>query len=518
MLWILTGEIAVTRQTKSKLAMLIIGAAVLLTASPGHSEAGLAMTAVNKANQIIDLALAAHGGAQRLKELNSVVQERTIVAFATQQSRLPHPPWDQSNQLDFTAFDMKQAVFVNRNSGAVGGFEFDTQTVIQGDESWQLDFHAATAARIAEPDLNTTSGPFIRVTAPLLLQQLDARRHVSHWLGIEEIEGRPHDVVTLVMEVGPGLSLYFDRESHMLARMERVLPPFGRVEYRFDDYELVGGIPFNRNFRLLLNDEPNLNIHIVDTQVNVSIDAYTAIPEGLQRVADIEADEFRLQEIDEGIFLVGGNGSYGLFVEMRDHIVALGGTQGVDERLAEVRKHVPEKPLRYGVLTHHHNDHIPGAAAYAKEGATIITFRENEAVVKDLAGGSGARFEFVSDHMRLSDGERVVELYDIGPTPHVEHLLIAYLPKEKIVFEGDHFIQPIAGPIVPAVSSTRALADALARKGLVFERIVGEHSPRIGSAADLAESVRTQPAVNDKAFRHKGNEPREQEQKAHWGS
>ena len=51
------------------------------------------------------------------------------------------------------------------------------------------------------------------------------------------------DVITLVMEVGPALALYVDQETHMLTRMERVLPPSGQIECSFLDYAMVDGAP-----------------------------------------------------------------------------------------------------------------------------------------------------------------------------------------------------------------------------------------------------------------------------------
>ena len=85
----------------------------------------------------------------------------------------------------------------------------------------------------------------MRVTPALLVKQLMERRQTSHWLGEVEFDGRAHDVITLVMEVGPALALYIDQDTHMLTRMECVLPPFGQVEYRFLDYTMIDGIAFN---------------------------------------------------------------------------------------------------------------------------------------------------------------------------------------------------------------------------------------------------------------------------------
>jgi glyoxylase-like metal-dependent hydrolase (beta-lactamase superfamily II) len=261
------------------------------------------------------------------------------------------------------------------------------------------------------------------------------------------------------------------------------------VEYRFEEYAEIDGIAFNRNFRLLLNGDNNLEVTNKTIRVNAPIDEYAQLAADLEKIPAVVPDEFNLQEIDEGVFLVGGTGAYGLFVEMKDHIVAIGGTQGVAARTEEVRKHIADKPVRFGVLTHHHSDHVPGAADYAAEGAIIITFRENEQVVRNAVGDREAKLEFVEDHMSLSDGNRTVELYDVGPTPHAEHLLVAYLPKEKILFEADHFPQPRTGPLPPAVPATMAFAEALAELDLDLERIVGAHSPRIGSLADLKTVV-----------------------------
>lgn len=486
-------ERIVNRQIiRTTAAALLLMAGGLASGVAG--EKSLPLQSVNKANEVIDAAIEAYGGEKALDALHSVAQKQHFTTFATGQSRKPGPPWDQAEAKNFSAIDLENDIFVSRSKGEGGGFVFENGTIINGEDSWQLDYRGGTAAPLAEPDFDTQSGPFIRVTAPLLIKQLQARRQTSHWLGEVEVDGRPHDVITLVMEVGPGLALYFDRDSHMLTHMERVLPPFGQVEYSFLDYEKIDGIPFSQKFKLHVNGEPNLKLDVLDTQVNQPLDVYAQLPDSLEQVAAVRPDEFGSQEIDEGVFLIGGNNTYTLFVEMDDHMVAIGGTQIVPDAIEEMRKHVVDKPVRYGVLTHHHSDHVPGAAAYAKEGATIVTFRENEAVVREAAGDENAKLQFVEDRLTLSDGSRTVELYDIGPTPHAENILIAYLPDEGIIFEADHFPQPTNGVIPPAVPVTVAFARALERLDLDYGKLVGAHSPRVAGPGDVATALSRQPA------------------------
>ena len=484
-----------------KATTLILAAATALLANLALAAETLPLKSVNKANEIIDAAIEAHGGAEALDGLQTLAQKTEFLNIATGQSRKPGPPYDRSRNSNFNAIDLENEIFVNRNRGEGGGYIFDQGVIVNGEGSWQLNHRAGTAAPLTEPDYNTRSGPFIRVTPVLLMKQLQARRQTSHWLGEADVDGRRHDIVTLVMETGPGLSLYFDQQSHMLTRMERVLPPFGQVEYAFLDYTTIDGLAFNQAFKLYVNGEVNLVINILETRVNPPLDSYLEVPNGLERVAAVTPDEFGSHEIDEGVFLIGGNNTYSLFVEMDDHVVAIGGTQAVQPGIEELRKHVADKPIRYGVLTHHHSDHVPGAAAYAKEGATIVTFRENEAVVRKAAGDDDAGLQFVEDRLSLTDGQRTVELYNIGPTPHAENILIAYLPAEGILFEADHFPQPAHGVIPPAVPATLAFAEALERLDLRFTKLVGTHSPRTATPADLQTALSRQPATASTAGR-----------------
>jgi glyoxylase-like metal-dependent hydrolase (beta-lactamase superfamily II) len=43
----------------------------------------------------------------------------------------------------------------------------------------------------------------------------------------------------------------------------------------------------------------------------------------------------------------------------------------------------------------------------------------------------------VGDKKVYSDGTRTVEFYHVPGAPHSNGLLIAYIPKEKVLFQGD---------------------------------------------------------------------------------
>ena len=85
-------------------------------------------------------------------------------------------------------------------------------------------------------------------------------------------------------------------------------------------------------------------------------------------------------------------GYVALVVEFADHIVVVEGPEG-DERaraiMAEARRVIPGKPIKYVVNTHHHFDHASGLPAFAAERVTIVTHENNRTLFNRAFNGSG---------------------------------------------------------------------------------------------------------------------------------
>jgi glyoxylase-like metal-dependent hydrolase (beta-lactamase superfamily II) len=197
------------------------------------------------------------------------------------------------------------------------------------------------------------------------------------------------------------------------------------------------------------------------------------------------------EKLGEGLYrLTTGAGSYdSLIVEFRDHIMMLEAGQSEARGLAyiaEARKLIPNKPIRYVMNTHPHSDHTGGLPALVAEGATIVTQRNNAAFLEralntprtllndTLASNpKKTRIDAVSEKKVYSDGTRTVEMYRVAPVPHSNGLMVAYLPKEKILFQGD-FSLPADGQ--PANDHVLALAPVLERLKLDFDRYINVHA------------------------------------------
>jgi glyoxylase-like metal-dependent hydrolase (beta-lactamase superfamily II) len=198
------------------------------------------------------------------------------------------------------------------------------------------------------------------------------------------------------------------------------------------------------------------------------------------------------EKLGDGVYrLTTGPGSYdSVIVEFKDYIVMLEAGQSEARGLAyiaETKKLIPNKPIRYVVNTHPHSDHTGGLPPLVAEGATIITQRNNEPFLEKALNTprtllndtlaknpKKAKLDTFSEKKVISDGTHTIELYHIAPVPHSNGLLIAYLPKEKIVFQGD-FSLPAPGQ--PANDHIKALVPILEKLNLTnFDRYINVHT------------------------------------------
>ena len=174
---------------------------------------------------------------------------------------------------------------------------------------------------------------------------------------------------------------------------------------------------------------------------------------------------------------------------------APGSSEGTDEVIARIHELFPGKPIRYVAMTHHHGDHIGGMRSYIAEGATVVTTAANRPVIeamaasaqKDRLGASPRRPEFLlleGGRRVIEDGSRRLELIDVGPNPHAREILIAWLPAEKVVFQGDLFRLPDnAAPFGKPQPATASFAKKLRELGLPVEKIAAVH----GNTATIAQ-------------------------------
>ena len=196
-------------------------------------------------------------------------------------------------------------------------------------------------------------------------------------------------------------------------------------------------------------------------------------------------------KLGDGLWkLTTGAGSYdSIIVEFKDYLMMLEAGQSEARALAylaEIKKLVPNKPIRYVWNSHPHSDHTGGLPTLVAEGATIVTQKNNVAFLEKALNTprtllndtlaknpKKAKVEGVDEKRVFSDGVRTVEIYHVAPVPHSNGLTIAYIPKEKILFQGDFTVTPGE----PANDHVKALGPIVLDKlKLDFDKYIPVHA------------------------------------------
>jgi len=230
---------------------------------------------------------------------------------------------------------------------------------------------------------------------------------------------------------------------------------------------------------------------VSDLKVNVAGAALT-VPNEV-RSATTPPVRVQSQKLGDGLWLIAGGSHNSVAIEFRDHAVVIEAPLNEERSIAvigEVNKLIPNKPIKFVVNTHHHWDHLGGLRTYVHEGATVITHEGNRPYYQEVLRArpwvlqpdrfslhppeewsEGYIFETAREKYVLSDGARIVELYNVEGLAHALGMLIAYFPKEKIVVQADLY-----NPQAPAPNaSTRTFYQNLQRLKLDVTTIVGIH-------------------------------------------
>jgi len=217
------------------------------------------------------------------------------------------------------------------------------------------------------------------------------------------------------------------------------------------------------------------------------------------------------EKLAEGVYRI--NGAYNsMAIEFADYILLFEPGPQNEARaqavIAEAKRVIPNKPIRYGVISHHHFDHTSGLSAAVAEGITIVTPEVNRnflmtalsaprTLAPDAMSKSGKKpiiEGFKGDKRVFQDATRTFEVHVIQGLPHADGIIIGYLPKEKILVYADMFnLPPPNDPVPnPPVVGTMVLLDNIERLHLDPEKVMSIHSlnpDRLTTVAEMKASL-----------------------------
>jgi glyoxylase-like metal-dependent hydrolase (beta-lactamase superfamily II) len=239
-----------------------------------------------------------------------------------------------------------------------------------------------------------------------------------------------------------------------------------------------------------------------------------AIPDEASSEADqaIAAGEFSrvsLTKVADAVHLARAYSHNSLVVEFPAWIAIVEApyTEAQSTTLGRViGEQFPGKPIRYAAVTHHHFDHTGGVRGIAAQGATILVESGHEAAIRELLDAPHTNppdelarkrasqpatggIEVFTGKKVITDGTQSLELHVIAGSPHVDPMVLAYVPGARVLFQSDLWFPGTGGAGTPAA---KHLLESVQKLGLRVDTNVGGHGG-IAPFSELVTAIKKMP-------------------------
>jgi glyoxylase-like metal-dependent hydrolase (beta-lactamase superfamily II) len=430
------------------------------------------------------------------------------------QAFVPGQPWpkiivhSQTRSINYDTASMREEITLSRAEPKGGGGypllgqgQQRNDQFVSGDKAWNM---AGT---------NPQPGPrfvFDRLhqlwTTPHGVIKAAMKNNAT--VSFETKAGKTVSVVKFT-EPGRFVATAFFDESYLLQRVESRLPDpvLGEVSavINYSSYRDFGGTLFPMRIEQSQGGFPTLDVNVKEVQPNAVVDI--KVPEQVEKFAERVTTE----KVSEGVWHVAGGSHNSVAIEMQDHMVLVEAplSEGRSEPvMAEVKKLVPSKPIRFMINSHNHFDHSGGVRTAAAEGATIVVHSASKAffektlatkntIAPDALSKSGKKARIMTvtaDKTEMKDGSRTIEIHRIKDGLHNDAFLMVYLPAEKLLIEADAFtpLAPNAQPPATPNANNVNLIDNIERLKLAVDKILPLHG-RVVPLAELYSAASRKP-------------------------
>lgn len=476
---------------------IMISLFLLTVFTAGISAQTLTQQSYKQARVVLDKAVAAYGGVDGLRSIRNFTIRSEGDLVHRNQSR-------KTGMSQRTAYsseliiDVRTARFYQLGKGSYPiGFNWHQGAMSDGRDGAFIDNLRKTYN--AAPNINVAAfRQRLRFLPQMIVANAMERASRLRFLGPATFDKRAHQVVSYSNEDGLEIALYFDDNTGLLSKFETLgTDPFTGdtvSETIFTGYRSEGThlVPTGR----ILKTGGEMTEEVRFTQVSFNMeltDAQFKPTAEFKINSPVAAPPSPVTKISDTVYTVTTRGYNVLFADLTDYILVVespGGDAASRFAIDQIKKTLPNKPIRYIVPTHHHDDHAGGLRTYIAEGATVVAIPGEKSFFEQAAKSvftidpdalafnpTPIKIETVEGGRRVfTDGKTTVEIIDIGPNSHTEAMHVAYLPNEKIIFQGDLMNTPATGDYT-ANAAAVDFAKWLTASKLAVDKIIGVHGP-----------------------------------------
>ena len=453
----------------------------------------LGVTPQQRAVSAIERAIAAMGGAEKLRAIKRIQRELVGTLPDPGQGESPAKP-DDAPIREVLARDGTGKVADVLDLLIRGGLRLHFRSVSDGQEGFRVNYENNTL--ITFPPARAL--PFVQIVLRRFPEQLllnaQRRPEALRWLGTQTVDGRKYEVVAYGDLDGEVNDLYFDAVTHDLARVQRQNDDPVRgdapIATLYSNYQRTEGFRFPTRIIGLQGSDTVSDVNVDRVVFDSVADSLFAKPANLPTAAAPDPTA-KLVPLGSDTYLVKG-GYNAAFVVFDQYVLVLEAPlssayqEGVIKLIDSV---APKKPIRYVVSTHFHYDHLGGVRPYIARHATIVTTGAAAEVIRRLStrphtlkpdtlskAPVSPTIEVLRDRRTFSDRHHAVELITLKNMPHVGEIIVGYIPALKLLFQGDLY-DSYALAEVPATEDGEALLRWLPQSGLQVDQMIPVHGP-----------------------------------------
>ncbi|NQK48730.1 MBL fold metallo-hydrolase [Streptococcus suis] len=216
-------------------------------------------------------------------------------------------------------------------------------------------------------------------------------------------------------------------------------------------------LPMGYTTKIDFRDIDYFKIYVDGYKINQGVEDVTLLSNYnmLESLSNKESEEFPIEKIAEGVWRIGGEGG-STIIEFEDHLTIFElywNQKDANKIIHQANKLVPNKKVTELIISHAHFDHIGGFRAAVAHGLTIISNKENEELLRELANRKtphfvdsitsdrenlrSFKFIGVDESLQLKDTMTQLDIYRVISNNHMSDAVFAYLPKYKIFMDSD---------------------------------------------------------------------------------
>lgn len=467
----------------------------------------------HRGRAVLNRAVEAAGGATALRGIAGIRFRAEGSIWNDLQARTPD--WIGRSHRDGpyrleTGVEFANGCFFQRTTQVSrGGYGLDATIIYRDGTLYLLRHHGRdyTETPNATPPMGPGSaGAFnMRLVPAILLQRALQNFRSTSWVAEANVAGAPADVVDFSFDESTRLRLYVTRTDRRVRRVDAIAADAivgDDVIYNlFEGDQKVGGIWFPARVIVHRRGVRALDLTLGDIALGPLPETALAIPPGYKLRTD---DDLLTTNVTGRLYEVRGLGG-GLFriqfAVMEDFIVAY--EAGINYQTAqtainEMQRIAPNKPIRYAIMSHFHNDHAGGVGAYVDAGATILASpherdtlasyarRRSQFQGLDPLRDENFRFEPVGHEGReiVDAAGRRLQVLSLSASPHVSRILTLYDPDTRALITADLY-----SPLVRYNETFASFGRWLRRNVPPVDTVLGSHHDP-ASRAEILEAER----------------------------